>query len=226
MKVLIVDDHKLFGEVISSVLEEEGMDVQGVATTGAAAMEAVRSDEPDLVLLDIGLPDIWGIDLGKQILEEKPSTKVVAITALSDGRVVREAMKAGFHGYLTKDSPLRNFTRSVAAAAEGQVVMPHRLASAAAGAQSPQERDASLRAGQLSPREREVLSMLVEGAGGDEMAKRLSVSPNTVRTHVQNILTKLQVHTRLEAATYAVRYGIVSPPGEVSRNPAAGQGQS
>lgn len=212
MKVLIVDDHRLFADVIRTVLEEEGMDVRGVITTGAEARRAVESERPDLVLMDLGLPDSHGIDIGKAILEDHPDTKIVAITALSDGRTVREAMKAGFHGYLTKDSPLSSFTRSVAAALDGQVVVPHRLAGAAGGSQTAEERDAALRADQLSPREREVLGMLVEGANSEEISNQLSVSPNTVRTHIQNILTKLQVHTRLEAATYAVRFGIVSPP--------------
>lgn len=195
------------------------MDVRGVITNGTAAVSAVRSEQPDLVLMDLGLPDSDGIEVGKAILEERPQTKVVAITALSDGRTVREAMKAGFHGYLTKDSSLSTFTRSVAAALEGQMVMPQRLAGAATGTQSPEEKDAALRAGHLSPREREVLSLLVEGANGDDISKRLSVSPNTVRTHIQNILTKLQVHTRLEAATYAMRFGIViTPNGNGSRS--------
>lgn len=103
---------------------------------------------------------------------------------------------------------MAQFVDSIKAAMSGQLVVPHRLAARAAGARSSEERDASLLAEQLTKRERDVLRMLVEGARSEAIAKRMSISPNTVRTHVQNILTKLQVHSRLEAAAFAVRHGL------------------
>jgi DNA-binding NarL/FixJ family response regulator len=132
------------------------------------------------------------------------------VTALSDPQLLREAIKAGFHGFITKDTPMDRFVDAIRAAMSGQVVVPQRLAARAAGAQSVEERDASMLSAQLTPRELEVLAMLVEGARGEEIGSKLSISPNTVRTHIQNILMKLQVHSRLEAAAFAVRYGLVS----------------
>ena len=188
------------------------MEVVEVASSVDGGLSAARRERPDVVLVDLGLPDGDGISLGREILAERPETKVIALTALNDPKAVGEALRAGFSGYMTKDTPLTQFVSMIEAAVGGQVVIPQRLAAGAVGARTAEERHASLLAEQLSPRERQVLSLLAEGASSDDIAGRLSVSPNTVRTHVQSILTKLQVHSRLEAATFAVRYGIVKVP--------------
>jgi two-component system, NarL family, nitrate/nitrite response regulator NarL len=203
----------LFADAIRSTLESAGLEVVGVATTGGQGLEDVRRERPDLVLVDLGLPDQSGLAVGKQILEDFPETKVLALTAIDAPRAVEEALRSGFHGYLTKDTPVARFVTSVMAAVDGQVVIPHRLAPSVAGARSPGEESAALLVEQLTPRELEVLALLVDGSNGEDIARRLVISPNTVRTHVQSILTKLQVHSRLEAATFAVRHGVVAPPG-------------
>lgn len=210
IRVVIVDDHVLFAEAIRPVLSSNGMDVLEVVTTAGGAMEAVTREGPDLVLMDLVLPDESGVEVGRRILERCPGTRVVAVTALSDARLLQEAIKAGFHGYVTKDTPVSRFVDSIRAAMSGDIVVPHRLAARAAGARSRNESDASLLAEQLTPRERDVLALLVEGAQSEDIAAVLSISPNTVRTHIQNILTKLQVHSRLEAAAFAVRCGLVT----------------
>lgn len=212
IRALMVDDHTLFAEAIRPILEDQGIEVVAVVTTGAAALDAVREHRPDIVLVDIGLPDRSGLAVGADILDTWPETKVLALTALDDPRAVKEAMRAGFRGYLTKDTPVTKFVEAVLAALGGQVVVPHRLAAQAAGARSGHEREVAMMAEQLTYRECDVLALLVEGVAGDAIARRLGISPNTVRTHVQSILTKLQVHSRLEAATFAVRYGIIDPP--------------
>jgi two-component system nitrate/nitrite response regulator NarL len=111
-----------------------------------------------------------------------------------------------------KDIPVAKFVDAVLATLGGQAVVPHRLAARAAGARSTTERAVALMADQLTYRELDVLRLLAEGFPGDAIARKLGISRNTVRTHVQNVLTKLQVHSRLEAATLAVRHGIVDPP--------------
>jgi DNA-binding NarL/FixJ family response regulator len=209
---LIVDDHRLFANVIRSVLTEQGMDVLEIASSVREGLEADRAGRPDVVLVDLGLPDGDGISLGRSIIAERPSARVIALTALNDPKAVGEALRAGFAGYLTKDTPLTQFVSMIQAAMSGQVVIPQRLAAVAVGLRTAEERHASLLAEQLSPRERQVLTLLAEGANSEDIAGRLSVSPNTVRTHVQSILTKLQVHSRLEAATFAVKFGIVKVP--------------
>lgn len=186
-----------------------GMTLVGIATGAGDAMSAVREHHPELVLMDVGLPDSHGIALGRAILEEAPNTKVVALTALEDEDAVQDALRSGFHGYLTKNCEPDTFRRALDSVADGQVVFPHYL-SKQEGSGEGQASDAELLARQLTPREIEVLQLLAEGAASREIADRLAVSPNTVRTHVQGILTKLQVHSRLEAAAFAVRHALVT----------------
>ena len=213
-RILIVEDHKLFAEVIRTTLEGLGMRVVDVVHSGEQAVDCATREQPDLVLLDLGLPDADGLTIGKRIIDACPDSKVVAVTALSDSRAVTEAIRLGFQGYVTKDTPVTQFVSSVRAVLSGQVVMPAKLAKAAAGGRSKEEEEAALLATQLTDRERELLLLLVQGLNSREIAVRLSISPNTVRTHVQSILTKLQVHSRLEAAAFAVRYGLVKTPGD------------
>jgi two-component system, NarL family, nitrate/nitrite response regulator NarL len=131
------------------------------------------------------------------------------VTSLEDERVMHEAVRAGFHGFLTKDTKLFQFVRAVRAAADGQLVVPQRLA--VRRRQTHQDVGALL-VSQLTPKEREVISLLSDGAGSGEIARVLEISPNTVRTHVQSILAKLQVHSRLEAVAFAARHGLVRRP--------------
>jgi DNA-binding NarL/FixJ family response regulator len=213
-RVLIIDDHRLFSEVIRSTLESMGMDVIDAATTGSEGLDVARRERPDVVLVDIGLPDESGLSVGKKILDDLPDTKVVAVTSLIDPRAVAEAVRLGFRGYVTKDTPVNQFVSSIQAVLDGNVVMPKQLARQAAGDRSPEEQHAAILIKQLTERERQVLQLLAEGSSGVQIAARLSISPNTVRTHVQSILTKLQVHSRLEAAAFAVRHGLIRTPGD------------
>jgi DNA-binding NarL/FixJ family response regulator len=213
-RVLIVDDHKLFADALGPVLTKMGMEVMDTAPDAARALEAIGAQHPDVVLVDLGLPDVGGIDVGREILRQRPETKVLALTALNDPRAVRETLQAGFHGYLTKDTPLVRFVQAIQASLEGQVIIPHALASAAAGRRSPEERYADMVRDHLTPREYEVLALLVDGTNTKDMAARLGVSANTVRTHVQNVLEKLQVGSRLEAAAFAVRHQLIGQPAE------------
>lgn len=209
MRALIIDDHRLFADAVRALLAGQGLDVVGVAGSGAEGIAAALRERPDIVLVDLGLPDADGIEVGAQILVSLPQTKVVALTASTDARVLREAIRIGFHGFLTKDTSTPRFMSAIKAVLDGQAVIPHQLGRRAAGSGTPEERAAALLAEQLTPRELDVLALLVEGLAGTELAKRLSISPNTVRTHVQSILTKLQVKSRLEAAAFAVRHRIV-----------------
>ena len=210
MKVLVVDDHALFTDAILPVLESmEEMEVLGVARSGREALELARSGRPDLVMLDLGLPDMTGIEIGRELLVERPDLTILALTGRRDALAVREAMAAGFAGYLTKDTPLPSFAEHIRSALRGETVVPTRLETPRVETRTPEEESATLLAGQLTPRERQVLSLLVEGSDNAEIASRLSVSANTVRTHVQSILTKLGVRSRLQAAAFAVRHQVV-----------------
>jgi DNA-binding NarL/FixJ family response regulator len=206
---LIVDDHLLFAEAIGQTLSSMGMTLVGIATSGEKALNVVREQRPDLVLVDVGLPDQDGIALGRAILAEAPDTKVVALTALEDDATMQDALRSGFHGYLTKNSEPEKFRRALESVSDGQVVFQHRVGRAGVFGENDST-EAELLARQLTPREIEVLQLLAEGAASPVIAERLAVSPNTVRTHVQGILTKLQVHSRLEAAAFAVRHDLVN----------------
>src|SRR5439155_12053149 len=220
IRVLIVDDHVLFAEAIGAALHEAGMSVCASVTNGRDAIAYLETDLADVVLMDIGLPDRSGLAVGREILERWPETKLVAVTALDDGRGVDDALEAGVRGYLTKDTPVSRFISSMEAVVDGQVILPHRLVT---GVHRRGSSDGiALLVSQLTTREREVLSLLVEGADGGTIARRLGISRNTVRTHVQSILTKLQVHSRLEAATMAVRHHLVPLPSSATARYASG----
>jgi two-component system nitrate/nitrite response regulator NarL len=206
VKALVVDDHVLFAEAVRPTLERIGFDVR-VVTTGDAAVDAIAGDAYDLVLLDLGLRGESGLALGRRILEWFPQSRVVMLTALTDAESVTRALNLGFRGYLSKDMPVARFVSSVGAVMDGDLVFPGRHARATSDRRN--DESAHLLARQLTAREREVLALLVEAATGGEIARRLDISRNTVRTHIQSILSKLQVHSRLEAAAFAVRHRLV-----------------
>lgn len=208
-----------------------------VATSGEEGVRLAGELRPELVLVDVGLPDQSGIAVGRRILAElapdpapdPPATgngsgpegepheepvqgvRVVAVTAMEDPRLAQEALRAGFHGYLMKDSNVSQLLSSIKAVLDGQVVVPQKLARGPVGPRGRFEADAYLLGEQLTRRELEVLELLAGGAGSRDISRELGVAPNTVRTHVQSILSKLQVHSRLEAAAFAVRHSLVRP---------------
>jgi DNA-binding NarL/FixJ family response regulator len=198
----------LFADAIRSTLDGLEIRVEAIAGSASEALDVLRSRPIEVVLLDLGLPDRSGLSLGVEILEEFPEMIVVIVSAVDDPRVIEEVVRLGFHGFLTKDTPVARFESAILAALAGQVVIPRKRPRA--DGRFSEAEHASLVAQQLTNRERTVLGLLVEGASGAEIAERLGISTNTVRTHVQSILSKLQVHSRLEAATYAVRHGLVS----------------
>ena len=208
-RVMIIDDHALFADALERVLVRQDMELC-LVNTAAEALELAPKWDPEIALVDLGLPDMSGIELGARLLELLPDIKVLAVTAMNEAHALRDAIKAGFHGFITKNIPLQQFVSSIETALEGQMVMPHKLVAPAAGQMSPEERQAALLIKQLTQRELEVLTLLARGAGGEKIAQELNVSRNTVRSHVQNILTKLQVHSRLEAVAFAARHNIVN----------------
>jgi DNA-binding NarL/FixJ family response regulator len=208
MKILIVDDHQLFAESLQSVFENGGMGAVETAATARDGLQAALRSQPDVVLVDLMLPDRDGVALGREIAERVPDAKVVALTAVNDAGAVKESIVAGFSGYVTKEAPISQLLHSIQAAMGGQLVFPRRVAGQITGG-SPEERQVAFLAQQLTPREREVLAMLVEGTGQREIADQLSISTNTVRTHLYNIRGKLQVRSRLAAVALAVKHGIV-----------------
>ena len=209
MRAIIVDDHTLFVDVMRALLERMGFEVVAVARSGREA-RALEVEAPDLILVDVGLPDESGLTVGPSLLSRFPDAKLLALTGLDDAHTVEVAVASGFHGYLHKNQSVNHFSAAIRTVLNGGVVFPRRFASSGEG-RAPLD-PSRMFADQLTAREREVLALLAEGASGQGVARRLGISTNTVRTHVQSILAKLQVHSRLEAVAFAVRHGVVDVP--------------
>jgi len=208
VRILIVDDDQLYSESVRLALEAKGFEVTGIASCVTDAIQLSRSCEPDIVLMDLVLPDGDGIDAGRSILEHLPDTAVIAVSGLTDSHTITEAVKAGFSSYVPKGSSLAQLITCIETAASGQMIFP-RDARPSFNGGSRCDDYGTLVSRTLTARERQILALIVEGASGPAIAEALSLSRNTVRTHVQNILTKLQVSSRLEAAAFAVRHGLV-----------------
>ena len=210
---LVVDGSRLFAEAVTPLLEDVGFRVS-VATTAIDAFRSIEGLPPDLVLVDMSLPDDEGISLGTRFRAIRPGAVVIGVTTGTDERRARECRRAGFQGCISKDTSVARFMAHVRTALEGQRIRPRSVVANGGG--DVRRTGIDLLASQLTNRELEVLAMLVEGASGHEIAQRCQISPNTVRTHVQSVLTKLQVHSRLEAAAFAVRHGLVGFPSSES----------
>jgi DNA-binding NarL/FixJ family response regulator len=214
IRVLLVDDHRLIAESLARVLEREpDMRVVGTMSTVAETRE-VATEPVDVVLMDYRLPDGTGIDATRILKARWPGARIVMLTAIDDDDVILEAVQAGADGYLTKDTALDEVVATVRAAHAGATLLPRSMvvsiARRVAEARERQTGHVSVEA--LTPRETEVLRALVDGLSSAEICERLVISPNTLRTHVQNIMGKLQVHSKLEAVTYALRHRLVEPP--------------
>ena len=214
IRVLLVDDHQLLTGALSQMMSlEPDLRVVGVAGSVAEA-KAMSRDRVDVVLMDYRLPDGTGAEATRAIKARWPAARVVMLTALNDDETVLESIQAGADGYLTKDRAVEEVVNAVRAANAGETLLPRsvivgiaqRVASA---------RDRGLERRQiepLTPRELEVLKTLTEGLSTPEICDRLYIAPNTLRTHVQNIMGKLRVHSKLEAVAFALRHRLVEPP--------------
>ena len=207
MRVVILDRQTLFAEAIQVALRATGLQDVVVTDTDEQALGALGSEPADVVLLGVGLPDRNGFQVGQEILRRWPDTRILVLTGVVDGETCQGALEAGFSGILTRDTDVDLMLAAMRKALGGDVVVPHRFTKRSASRR--QEDEASLLIDQLTRREHQVLMLLAEGCDSDEVAKRLGIARNTVRTHVHSILAKLNVHTRLEAAAFAERYGMV-----------------
>ncbi len=196
-----------------ALLAEEGFEVADAAN-GAAALRRLPGMQPDVVLMDVNMPGISGIDATREIATQSPGTAVIMLTVAQDDARVLEAVMAGASGYLLKDTRLEDIVAGIRAAAAGETVLASRIAGGlVAHVRTGERRKQETRPGgeALSEREREVLALLAAGHDNKEIGKRLFVGQSTVKTHVSSILEKLGVDNRVQAAVYAIRHGLVDP---------------
>jgi len=210
--VLIVDDHQLFRTGLAELLAEQGLRIVGAAADGASALELVEKCAPDVVLMDLEMPGLSGVETIRRIAEIAPRTRVVVLTIDAEERSVIDAIGAGACGYLLKGTSLQSLVAGINAAVAGES-----LISGVVGAKLFERLRADDRRSaaegcvfdELSGREVEILKLLATGKHNIEIAKELFISPHTVRNHISNILAKLQISNRIEATAFAIRNRMV-----------------
>jgi DNA-binding NarL/FixJ family response regulator len=212
VRVLLVDDHDLFRTGLRNLLEEQGVDIVGEAGSGTDALRIVRESAPDVVVMDLNMPGMNGVDATRHISRDAPLTRVIVLTISDQEQDVMDAILAGACGYLLKDASIQDLLRGIESAAVGEsLISPHIagkvLQHVRATTASPQAA-ATIRA-ELSDRELQVLRLIANGNDNAMIAGELHISPKTVKNHISNILMKLQIENRIQAAVYAVRSGIV-----------------
>ncbi len=216
MRLLIADDHPLFRDGLRSLLEARGMEVVGEARTGLEAVEQARRLKPDVVLMDLSMPEMNGLAATRLLSGSMPDVKVVILTASEDDTDLFEAIKSGAQGYIFKNLESDAFFRLLDGVANGEPALTPGLAKKLLGEFAKPAPQARATADQgpeaLTEREREVLDLLVQGVTSNrDLAERLVVSENTVKFHLRNILDKLHVQNRAQVVAYAVRHGMTGP---------------
>jgi DNA-binding NarL/FixJ family response regulator len=207
-----VDDHDLFRTGLRTLLEEQGVDVVGEADTGTRALEQIRETAPEVVVMDLNMPGISGVEATRQIAMIAPLTRVLVLTISDQDADVMDAILAGACGYLLKDSTIDELMAGIGAAAQGESLVSPAIASKVLQrlrATSSSPREAETIRSELSEREIQVLKLIANGKDNAMIAAELHISPKTVKNHISNILMKLQIDNRIQAAVYAVRSGIV-----------------
>jgi DNA-binding NarL/FixJ family response regulator len=207
-----VDDHDLFRTGLRTLLEEQGVDIVGEADNGMKAIAAIRETAPEVVVMDLNMPGISGVEATRQIAMIAPLTRVLVLTISDQDADVMDAILAGACGYLLKDSSIDELMAGIGAAAAGESLVSPAIAAKVlqrlrATSASPHEAE-TIRS-ELSDREIQVLKLIANGKDNAMIAAELHISPKTVKNHISNILMKLQIENRIQAAVYAVRSGLV-----------------
>ncbi|MBI4311472.1 MAG: response regulator transcription factor [Chloroflexi bacterium] len=210
MKVMLVDDQPLFRNGVASLLRARGHQVAAEAGNGREALDLLRHGLPDVILMDIRMPEMGGLEATRHIKAQYPDAKIVILTASDDEQDLFEAVKSGASSYLLKDLEAARFFAALEAIHAGEAILPSRLAgrlleefrSQATRTGAPEEESL------LSLREQEVLAVVAEGMTNKEVADRLSITDNTVKYHMKNILGKLHLQNRAQVVAWAARHGL------------------
>jgi DNA-binding NarL/FixJ family response regulator len=207
-RVVVVDDHDVFRRGLTKLLGEHDLEVVGQAASAEEALKTVRRLAPDVVVMDLSLPRMSGLEATRRLALDAPTTRVLVLTISDDEVDVTKAILAGASGYLLKDASIEEIVAGVRAAAAGEALISPKVATTLLD----QIRNTTATTDsvvELSDREVEVMRLVAEGRDNAEIAGALFISPQTVKNHISNILAKLQMDNRIQAAVYAVRSGLV-----------------
>ncbi len=208
IRVLVVDDHAIVRKGVRMVVEREAdMEVVGEAKTGKEAVDAVRRDKPEVVVMDVSMPDMNGIEATRKIVEELGVVKVLCLSMHRDGVYVREILKAGARGYLVKDSEEDDLVKAIRAVSRGEAYLSPAVSDAVL---QDYRRHVSNPVDLLTSREREVLTMIAEGKTNKEIAAELNLSVYTVESHRGSVMEKLNLHNTGDIVRFALRNGLMS----------------
>jgi len=222
IRVMLVDDHPMVRRGLATILKVfDDMQLVGEAEDGEAAIKLCAKLLPDVILMDLSLPGMDGAAATQVIRQQFPQTQILVLTSFKEGKVIKQALAAGAIGYLLKDVSADDLVRAIRSAYKGRAT----LSPAAAQALVEESNLPPAPGLDLTEREREVLALMIEGLNNTQIAGRLTVSPSTIKSHVSNILAKLGVASRTEAASLALRAGIVPPDGDLTDSPPSGGAQ-
>jgi DNA-binding NarL/FixJ family response regulator len=212
IRIILADDHKIVRDGLRRVLEEQSdMQIVGESDNGRSTVKLVEGSSPHVVVMDVNMPDLNGIEATRQITSHFPNVRVIGLSMYAEDRFVSEMLTAGASGYLPKKSAASELVTAIRAAVKGQTYLSPEVAGGVVEHHvrtSDPSKDTAF--SMLSDREREVLQLLAEGLSVKEIADQLSVSVNTVHTHRQHIMNKLNLHSVAELTKYAIREGLTS----------------
>ena len=214
IRVAIIEDHQILVDAMELMFRlDGGFSLVGSAPTMSAGYDMIRRVPSDVLLLDINLPDGNGYDLIPKIVESSPETHIIILTSYTDEETIIRAIDIGVSGFLPKNPSLSEFFDTIRKANEGEIVIPPKLLIGLLK-RVPRDRGVMRKNDtlweRLTPREQEILSHLAEGKSGNIIAEELNIAPLTVRTHVRNLMSKLGVHSRLEAVAFGVKNGLIN----------------
>jgi DNA-binding NarL/FixJ family response regulator len=214
-RILVADDHDVVRQGVRALLEgQPGWEVCGEAVDGRQAVEQARRLKPDLVVLDIGMPEMNGLEAARRILESRPQTEVLILTMHDSEQLIREVVRAGARGYVLKSDAGRTLVAAVQALREHKPFLTARVSEIVLEAYregSAAPADEHITGSDLTPRELEIVKLIAEGRSGPQVAAVLGISVKTVETHRTNVMRKLDLHSVTELVRYAIRNNLVAP---------------
>jgi DNA-binding NarL/FixJ family response regulator len=204
VRCVVADDHPAIVDAVARFLAgEDGLEIVGTAVDGGAALAQIEEIHPQVAVVDVHMPGMTGIELARRVSTDMPATSVILYTGFGERALVVEAIDAGAKGFVLKESPLPDLVRAIRLVADGRTYVDPVLANVLAGP------DATARIPGLTKREREVLRLLADGMRNEDAARELSISPLTVRTHIEKAMAKLEADTRTQAVANALRMSLI-----------------